>query len=149
MIEFSWGTIALIAAIVALGGTILWLWQRNGRGVPGLPGLNGRDGRWFRRGSVSLTEATSDLIVELSGKVKQLERQVQQLEVKTRDSESRINILQGELALANSEVIALEMLIKEQAGRIGDLKLENEALRRTLARVMRKTGTLPTGDLEE
>ena len=137
MIQLSWGTIALIAAIVVLGGAITWLWRRNGGTLT------------LKAPNVTLTEATSDLIVELSGKVKQLEREVQQLQIKTRDSESRINILQGELALANAEVAALECLVQEQAGRIGDLHAENRSLRLSLARVMRKTGTLAPEDMEE
>ena len=108
-----------------------WLWRRNGGTLT------------LKAPAVTLTEATSDLIVELSATTKQLERQVQQLEIKARDSEARITILQGELALANAEVAALECLIQEQAGRIGDLQGENRSLRLSLARVMRKTGTLP------
>ena len=157
MIRLPWGNVILIIAVLALGGVVYWLWQRNGRGppgIPGIPGLNGRDGRdgrtgrVGRSGRVTLTEATADLIMELSGKVRTLEREVQKLQVKANSSEARISILQGELALANSEVAALELLIQEQAARIGDLKIENERLHRSLAKVMKKTGALDDPDLD-
>ena len=148
MITLPWGTVAAIIIATALGAVCIWLWRRNGGSLPSRPGRTGRDGRDGRTGRdgrdgrVTLTEATADLITELSGKVKQLEKRVQELEIGAADAQNRITILQGELALANSEVTALEELVREQAARIGDLRTENETLRRSMARIMKKTGTL-------
>jgi len=121
-------TIVLSLLLVLLTGICLWLWFRN-------------DGAG-RSGPASITTATSDLIIELSATVERLKCRVQDLEIKANDSANRITILQGELALANSEVTALELLIREQASRITDLRQENDNLRRSMARVMRKTGAM-------
>jgi len=132
VIHLSLSTIVLSLLLVLLGGICLWLWFRN-------------DGH-SRSGPGSLTEATSDLIIELSATVDRLKCRVQELEVKASDAQNRITMLQGELALANSEVAALELLIKEQAGRIADLRCENETLRQSVVRVMKKTGALDDDD---
>jgi hypothetical protein len=125
LIQLSWGTIALSILTLLLGGGLAWLWgRRNGRA----------------RGAV--TGATVDLITALSVELEQLKEQVRKLEVKIADQQGRINILQSELALANSEVIALQQLTKEQASRITELTLENKRLRGAMIRVMRKTGML-------
>lgn len=156
MVSLPWSTVIVGIAVAILGGVIVWLWQKNGRngklgrpgprGLSGLAGLNGRDGRDGRDSRVTLTEATADLIVELSSEVEQLKLKVHALELGAQDAQNRITMLQGELALANQEVSALELLIKEQAARIGDLRAENDQLRRSVVRVMRKTGAL-TGAL--
>ena len=122
MIQVSWINALLAVAVLALGAMCAWLWKR--------------------RNGHAITEAAADIITELSAEVGQLKRKVQQLEIKTVDSQNRITMLQGELALATAETHALDQLIAEQAGRIGDLRSENEQLRRSMIRVMKKTGTL-------
>jgi len=142
----SWDTIVIVAVVCVffVGGVVVLLWQRKQTepGRAGLDGRTGRDGRDGRAG-LSLSQATADLIIELSYEVEQLKQKVNALELTARDSQNRIAVLQSELALANSEVAALESLIREQAGRIVDLRSENEALRKTMTRVIKRTGALP------
>ena len=142
MITLSWEIVILSAIVILLGVLCFWLWQRDPQpGLPGVAGRDGRDGRTGRNGS--LTGATAELIIELSREVEQLKQRVHELELAAQDAQGRITLLQGELALANSEVCALEQLVKEQAGRISDLRSENEQLRLSVARLMKHTGALP------
>jgi chromosome segregation ATPase len=104
-------------------------------------GRDGRNGRTGRDGS--LTGATAELIIELSREVDQLKRRVHELELAAQDAQGRITLLQSELALANSEVCALEELVREQAERINGLRNENEKLRLSVARLIKRTGALP------
>lgn len=128
MIHLPLSTVVLSSLLVLLAGICLWLWKRPS--------------------AVAITEAAGDLITALSCEVDLLKKQVHELQIVQADSTNRITMLQGELALANSEVAALEQLIKEQAGRIADLRTENETLRRQIVRVMKKTGALDDPDTD-
>lgn len=108
--------------VVVLAGIVFWLWKRPG--------------------GHSITDAAVDLVTALNCEVDQLKKQVKELEIKAADAGNRITILQGELALANQEVSALEQLVNEQSGRIADLRTENNTLRRQVARIAKKTGGL-------
>lgn len=120
MIQVSWATLVFSLLIVALGVFCFWLWKRP---------------------APAITEAAGDLITALNCEVDRLKKQVHALEVGQADAQNRITILQGELALANSEVSALEALINEQAGRIADLRTENNTLRRQVAHIVKNRST--------
>lgn len=119
----SWENVVFIVVTIILGSACFYLWRRGGQ-------------------SGAVGSATLDLIAALSREVEELKTKVHLLEVGTANLQGRVAFLQSELALANAEVSALEALIKEQAGRIADLTIENERLRRSMTQVMKKTGTL-------
>jgi len=141
MVTLTWEVITFSSIILLLGALYLYLWRRSSPGPQGRTGRDGLAGRDGRDGT-SLTGATADLIIELSHEVDCLKKRVHELEIGAEQAHGRIVVLQTELSLANSEVCALEELVREQAGRISDLRSENEQLRQSMAMVMRKTDRL-------